>query len=76
MKVIIGTEVRKLETLVEFDAWAGGLDTLNSAKEAGLEDELQELFEQNFDLDEPINEDDLNNWLWFDDEVNALVYGE
>lgn len=69
-------EIKDCNNIMDFQAWAGGLDTLKSAEEAGLEDELQELFEQNFDLDEPINEDDLNNWLWFDEEVNALVYGE
>lgn len=69
-------EIKDCNGIMDFQAWGGGQDTLDSAREAGLEDELQELFEQNFDLDEPINEDDLNNWLWFDEEVNALVYGE
>ena len=69
-------EIKDCNGIMDFQAWAGGQDTLDSAREAGLEDELRELFEQNFDLDEPINEDDLNNWLWFDEEVNALVYGE
>ena len=69
-------EIKDCNDIMDFEAWAGGQQTLDEAKRVGLEDELQELFEQNFDLDEPINEDDLNNWLWFDEEVNALVYGE
>ena len=69
-------EIKDCNGIMDFQAWDGVQDTLDSAREAGLEDELQELFEQNFDLDEPINEDDLNNWLWFDEEVNYLVYGE
>lgn len=69
-------EIKDCNGIMDFQAWCGGQDTLDSAREAGLEDELQELFEENFDLEQPINEDDLNNWLWFDEEVNALVYGE
>lgn len=69
-------EIKDCNGIMDFQAWAGGQDTLDSAREAGLENELQELFEENFDLWQPINEDDLNNWLWFDEEVNALVYGE
>lgn len=69
-------EIKDCNNIMDFQAWAGGKDTLDEAKAKGLEDELQELFENTFNLEEPINEDDLNNWLWFDEEPNDLVYGE
>lgn len=69
-------EIKDCNDIMDFQAWAGGQQTLDLAKENGVEEELQELFEANFDLDEPINEDDLNNWLWFDEEVSELVCGE
>lgn len=74
MKVIIGTEVRKLETLVEFDAWAGGARVLEDAIKMGILEELDELCKIVFD-GECIDETELNDWLWHDSQVDDLVYG-
>lgn len=75
MNVIIGTEVRKLETLVEFDAWQGGARVLEDAIKMDKIEELDELCKIVFD-GECADETELNDWLWFDEEVNYLVYGE
>lgn len=65
----------ELDTLRYFDAWAGGLDTLEEAKLNGLIEELDQMAEQVF-YGQSVDETTINDWLWFDEEVNALVYGE
>lgn len=59
-------------SIMSFDAWSGGKETLDYVRKYGLEDELEALFEESFDLTEPISEDDLNNWLWFDVDLEEL----
>lgn len=59
-------------SIMSFDAWSGGKQTLDIVKEKGLENELQELFEASFDLLDSISEDTLNNWLWFDVDLEEL----
>lgn len=59
-------------SIMDFPAWSGGLQTLNLVKEQGLEDELQELFENSFDTTEPIEDMELNNWLWFEVDLDEL----
>ena len=75
MKVIIETKVRNLETLVEFDAWQGGARTLEDAIKMGKIEELDQLCEMVFE-GQSVDETTINDWLWFDEEVNKLVYGE
>lgn len=65
----------ELDTLRYFDAWAGGLDTLEEAKLNGQIEELDQLCEMVFEGCE-VDETTINDWLWFDEEVNAMVYGE
>lgn len=72
VKVVEGYE---LDTLRYFDAWAGGLDTLEEAKLNGKLEELDQLCEMVFE-GQSVDETTINDWLWFDEEVNALVYGE
>ena len=73
--IVTVTNVSEFTTLKYFDAWQGGLDTLNEAIANGKIDELDELCEQVF-FGQSVSEVELNDWLWFDEEVNALVYGE
>ena len=51
-------------SIIDFPAWSGGAQTLDIVREKGLEAELQTLFENSFDLTEPIEETELNDWLW------------
>lgn len=60
------------ESIMDFQAWQGGKQTLDIVKEKGLENELQELFEASFDLLDSISEDTLNDWLWFDVDIEEL----
>lgn len=75
MNVILKLEVRNFETLVEFDAWQGGARVLEDAIKMGKIEELDELCEMVFE-GQSVDETTINDWLWFDEEVNAMVYGE
>lgn len=63
-------------SIMDFPAWSGGAQTLALVKEQGLEDELQELFENSFDTTEPIEETELNDWLWFEVDLDELCQEE
>lgn len=65
-------EYNDFNSIIDFPAWSGGLQTLNIVKIKGLENELQELFEATFDLSEPIEETELNDWLWFEVDLDEL----
>ena len=65
-------ETKEFNSIVDFPAWSGGLQTLNLVKEQGLENELQTLFENSFDLTEPIEETELNDWLWHEVNIEDL----
>lgn len=65
-------ETTNYNSIMDFPAWSGGLQTLNLVKEQGLEDELEKLFENSFDITEPIEDMELNNWLWFEVDLEEL----
>lgn len=65
-------ETKEFNSIMDFSAWSGGLQTLNLVKEQGLEDELQELFENSFDTTESIEETELNDWLWHEVNIEDL----
>jgi hypothetical protein len=52
--------------LANFDAWSGGLDTLNTIKEHDKIDDLEYLLEELFYNKTP-TETEINDFLWFDD---------
>ena len=62
------------ESIMDFQAWSGGKQTLDLVRKKGLENELQELFEASFDLLDSISEDTLNDWLWFDVDIEELEH--
>lgn len=53
-------------SLEDFEAWSGGLDTLNRVINAGKVDELDSLLSMEYP--EGIDETELNDLLWFEDE--------
>ena len=65
-------ETTDYNSIMDFPAWSGGMQTLNIVKIKGLENELQELFEATFDLTEPIEETELNDWLWHEVNIEDL----
>lgn len=65
-------ETKEFNSIMDFPAWSGGAQTLDIVREQGLEDELQELFENSFDTTEPIEDMELNNWLWFEVDIESL----
>ena len=50
----------------------GGKQTLDIVKEKGLEEQLETLFENSFELTESIEETELNDWLWFEVDLEEL----
>lgn len=50
----------------------GGKQTLDIVKEKGLEEQLETLFENSFDLTEPIEETTVNDWLWHEVNIEDL----
>lgn len=55
----------ELNSLDGFNAWSGGLDTLNDIREANKINELDLLFEDVFAGETP-TDTEVNDWLWFD----------
>lgn len=60
MKITMELSIR------EFNAWSGAVDTKNIIIESGKADEFDELIEEIYP--EGIEETQLNDLLWFDDE--------
>ena len=65
----------ELSSLDNFKAWAGALDTLNTARERGGMDVLTTICEDIFSGGIP-TEVQINDWLWFDSDFiyQALGY--
>lgn len=55
----------EIDSLDNFSAWSGGLDTLDSIRDAGKIEELDNLF-QDFFCGETPTDTDVNDWLWFE----------
>lgn len=53
-------------SLENFEAWSGAVDTLEKIKEAGKCEELEFLLEELYP--DGLDETQLNDLLWFDDE--------
>lgn len=65
-------ETTNYNSIMDFPAWQGGSQTLALVEEQGLDEKLQELFENSFDLTEPLDETTVNDWLWFDVDLEEL----
>lgn len=65
-------ETTDYNSIMDFPAWQGGAQTLALVEEQGLDKKLQELFENSFDLTEPLDETTVNDWLWFDVDLEEL----
>lgn len=48
------------------NSWSGAVDTLNTISNEGKEDDLMELLDELYPYG--VNENDLNDFLWFDDD--------
>lgn len=55
----------ELDSLDSFNAWSGGLDTLDSIRDADKIEQLDELFQELFYSETP-TETEVNDWLWFE----------
>lgn len=55
----------ELNSIDDFEAWAGGKVTLETVRERGGIDQLTELCEEVF-LESTPTETQINDWLWFD----------
>lgn len=53
-----------LDTIEDFDAWSGGLDTLRDVERAGKMRELDMLIDDV--MQDPMTDTELNDFLWFD----------
>ena len=60
-------KILKYQTMDNFNAWSGAIDTLEIIKEHGKIKELEWLLEDLF-CDETPTETQINDLLWFDDE--------
>lgn len=60
----------EINSLENFKAWSGGLETLNTVRERGGVDTLTVICEDIFSGDIP-TETTINDWLWFD---SAFIY--
>lgn len=61
--------IRTNNSFWDFEAWAGGADTLSEIKQNGKMNELEELFDDLWSVDDSTimpTETDINDWLWFD----------
>ena len=67
----------EINSLENFKAWSGGLETLNTVRERGGVDTLTVICEDIFSGDIP-TETTINNWLWFDSDFiyQALGYDD
>ena len=65
----------EINSLENFKAWSGGLETLNTVRERGGVDTLTVICEDIFSGDIP-TETTINDWLWFDSDFiyQALGY--
>lgn len=64
----------ELPSIDQFKAWSGGLETLNTVRERGGVDRLTSLCEDVFSGDTP-TQTQINDWLWFDDEMIFRTLG-
>lgn len=55
----------ELNSLDDFNAWSGGLDTLDDVRDADKIEQLDELFQELFYSEIP-TETEVNDWLWFE----------
>ena len=60
------------QSLVDFNAWSGGKDTLDVLIEKGVCDEVEELIEQCFSNP---TDTDINDFLWFERDQIAEYLG-
>lgn len=67
----------QINSLENFKAWSGGLETLNTVRERGGVDTLTVICEDIFSSDIP-TETTINDWLWFDSDFiyQALGYDD
>ena len=67
----------EINSLENFKAWLGGLETLNTVRERGGVDTLTVICEDIFSGDIP-TETTINDWLWFDSDFiyQALGYDD
>lgn len=67
----------QINSLENFNAWSGGLETLNTVRERGGVDTLTVICEDIFSGDIP-TETTINDWLWFDSDFiyQALGYDD
>lgn len=57
----------------EFDFWSGARDRYEEYEKQDRLDELQQMIEDAFcDCDELPSDTDINDFVWFDDEVNKI----
>ena len=55
----------------EFDFWSGARDTYEEYEKQGRLDELEQMIEDAF-CDMTPSDTDINDFVWFDDEVNKI----
>ena len=67
----------QINSLENFKAWSGGLETLSTVRERGGVDTLTIICEDIFSGDIP-TETTINDWLWFDSDFiyQALGYDD
>ena len=67
----------EINSLENFKAWSGGLETLNTVRERGGVDTLTVICEDIFSGDIP-TETTIIDWLWFDSDFiyQALGYDD
>ena len=67
----------EINSLENFKAWSGGLETLNTIRERGGVDTLTVICEDIFCGNIP-TETTINDWLWFDSDFiyQALGYDD
>lgn len=60
--------------LSEFRAWSGGKDRLEEAIANGTVDKVEEFIDMlSEDREEPLSDTEINDLLWFDEEVHAII---
>ena len=59
-------KILKYQTMENFNAWSGAIDTLETIKQHGKIKQLEVFLEEFFE--EPPTETQINDLLWFDDE--------
>lgn len=67
-------EYKKEFDVRDFQFWGGGLQWYIEFDKAGKLDILAEQIESVFDGETP-TETDINDFVWFDDELHSLLYG-